>query len=192
MPTTYQQLIYSAVTNALRGMEPNASPNLDAEMIAESLFAEVAQAVSEAAAADEYRRSLLRRSKALALVAGSATLTDDVLTKFIADATLFDPAALSKHYTWRDYPDFVRRSDSRLGVFTLSDGVMLLVREPGQQFVVPLTATGVRTLVTPCVVVRPTLATDPVDAPDEIISDIIEALGDTLRGTLAKQAGENV
>lgn len=186
---TYEQLLYSALNNALRGMPPEQSAAIDAIGIADTLFPTISQAVSEAAAADKFKRSLLRRQKTVTLSAGTATLTSDVLTKYIADATLFDPAVLSKRYAWRDYPDFVRYSDRRLGVFTIQGGSTLLVREPGQQFVVPLTATGARTLVTPAVVVKPATASTAIDCPDEILSDLDEALSEALRGQIVKLAG---
>lgn len=184
----YSDLLYSAVNNALRGVPPEQSAAIDAIGIADSLFPVVSQAVCEAAAWNEYRRSLLRRSKSITLSAGSATLTDDVLTHYVADATLIDPASLTKRYAWRDYPDFIRRGDKRLGIFSLL-GTTLLVIEPNANFTVPLTASGARTLTVPCIVVKPALATDEVDCPDEILSDLDEALSNALRGEIAKVAG---
>lgn len=186
---TYYDLLLSSVNNAQHGMtaEQAAAVN-DAIGLADSLFPVVAQAVSEAAATDENKRSLLRRPKSVTLAAGIATLTDDVLTKYIVDATLIDPASLTKKYAWRDYPDFVRRGDRRLGVFSLQ-GVSLLVIEPNAGFAVPLVATGARTLTIPCCVVKPAAHTDDVDCPDAILSDLDEALSDTLRGEIARVAG---
>jgi hypothetical protein len=190
MATTYRQLIYAAVTNATRGQPPSLSPAVDAEGIAETLFSIAAQAVSEAAAADPYKRSLLRREKSITLTAGTATLVDDVLTKYFPDATLIDATTLARRYAYRDYPDFVRRNDPRLGYFT-RNGTTLMVRDPNQSFTQPLTATGARTLVVPCVILRPVTADANVDAPDEILSDLIETLSESLRGELIKRAGEN-
>lgn len=188
MPLSYTDLILSAVNNALHGVPPEQSAALDASSLADSLFPVVAQAVSEAAATDEFKRSLLRRPKSVTLAAGIATLTDDVLTRYIADATLIDPASLTKKYAWRDYPDFARRGDRRLGVFSLQ-GVSLLVIEPNAGLTIPLVATGARTLTVPCCVVKPAAATDDVDCPDSILSDLDEALADTLRGEIARIAG---
>jgi hypothetical protein len=190
MATTYRRLIYSAVTNAMRNIDPPVSPNVDAEGIAETLFPIAAQAVSEAAAADPYKRSLLRRQKTVTLAAGLATLSDDVLTKYFPDASLIDTAILTRRYAYRDYPDFVRRNDPRLGYFT-RNGTTLMVRDPAQGFTQPLVATGARLLTVPCVIVRPATADDDIDAPDEAISDLMEALAESLRGELIKRAGEN-
>lgn len=188
MPTTYRQLIYQSVTNAMRNLDPPVSPNVDAEGIAETLFPIAAQAVSEAAAADPYKRSLLRRQKTVILAAGQATLTDDVLTKYFADATLLDASTLTRRYAYRDYPDFVRRNDPRLGYFT-RNGITLMVRDPNQSFTVPLTATGARLLVVPCAILRPATADTNIDGPEEVVSDLIEALSEALRGQLVKTAG---
>lgn len=163
-------------------MDANTSPALDAVGIADTLFPIVSQSVSEAAAADPAKRSLLRRVKTVTLVNGEATLTDDVLTKYFSDATLLG-TNLNQHYAYRDYPDFVRKNDLRLGYFT-RNGTTLMVRDVGQQFTQPLTASGTRTLVVPAVVVKPVLATDDIDAPDEIISDLDTALAESLRGQL--------
>lgn len=186
---TYLELLHSAMSNAQKGMtaEQSAIVN-DSLSIADTLFPVVSQSVCEAAAANEYKRSLLRRSKSITLAAGQATLTDDVLTHYIADATLIDPAVLTKHYAWRPYPDFIRRGDRRLGIFSLQ-GSTIQVIEPNVGFTVPLTATGARTLTVPCVVVKPATATTDVDAPDEVLSDLDEALAEALRGTIAKMAG---
>ncbi len=190
MSTTYRELIYAAVTNATRGQPAQVSPAVDAEGIAETLFPIASQAVSEAAAADPYKRSLPRRQKTVTLVAGQATIPDDVLTKYFPDAVLLDPAILTLHYAYRDYPDFVRRNDPRLGYFT-RNGTTLLVRDPNQGFTQPLIATGQRLLTVPCVILRPATADSAVDAPDELVSDLVETLGESLRGELIKRAGEN-
>lgn len=191
MPTTYRALIYAAVNNAMAGVLPEQSPAKDAESIAETLFPAVSQAVCERAATNEYLRSLLRREKSLTLVAGEDTLDDDVLTHYIADATLINPSNLNTKYAWRDYPDFVRRGDKRLGVFSLQ-GTTLMVIEPNTNFTVPLTATGPRMLTVPCVVVKPDDPDDDVDGPEEIISDLMEGLSEALKGQISKTAGENV
>lgn len=186
---TYRELIYASVNNAMRNLDPPASPNVDAEGIAETLFPVVSQEVSEAAAADPYKRSLLRRTKTVLLSAGLATLSDDVLTKYFTDATLLKTDNLSFKYSYRDYPDFIRRNDLRLGYFT-RNGTTLMVRDPNQAFTQPLTATGPRDLVVPCVIVRPSTADADIDGPEEVISDLQDALSEALRGVLIQVAGE--
>jgi hypothetical protein len=185
---TFTELILSAITNAMRGIPPNVAASSNAGFIAQTLFPTISQSVSESAANDPHKRSLLRREKTVTLVAGEADITEDVLTKYFVEATLLNPSDLSKRYAYRDYPDFVRRGDKRYGVFT-RNGTTLMVVDPNANFTQPLTATGTRTLVVPCVVTIPALATDDIDAPDEILSDISEALTEALRGQITKQAG---
>lgn len=184
---TFQEFIYTSITNAQRGGMKSSS---NAEFIVQTLFDEVAQSVSEAAAANEYKRSLLRRTKTLTLAAGQATLTDDVLTHYVADAELLNPTNLTMHYAWRDYPDFVRRGDKRIGIFTLSGGTTFQVIDPMKNFTIPLVTSGTRLLTIPCTILKPASATTAIDAPSEILSDLVEAMSNALRGAASKAAGE--
>jgi len=178
---TYNDFIIQSVMNSIRGTQPSASPNLDAQIFAETLFPIASQSISELAAQDPYKRSLLRREKTITLTAGEGVIPDDVLTVYFNDATLLNSANLNARYAYRDYPDFVRRGDRRLGVFT-RNGTTLMVIDPNAPFSIPLTATGNRTLVVPCVVVRPALATDELDCPPEMLSDLSAALTNALNG----------
>ena len=187
----YIDLLNSAVSNAQRGLTAQQAGTVDdALAIADTLFPTVSQAVCEAAAASEYRRSLIMRQKAITLVAGTATLSSDVLTHYIPDSVLIDPALTTKRYAYRQYPDFIRRGDRRLGIYTLQGGDTLQVIEPNVGFTVPLVATGTRTLTVPTVVVKPASATTAIDCVDEILSDLDEALANALRGSIIKEAGQ--
>lgn len=166
-----------------------AAPIEDALAIADTLFPITSQGVCETAAASEYRRSLVMRQQALTLVAGTATLSGSVLTHYMTDSVLIDPAVLTKHYAFRQYPDFIRRGDKRLGIYTIQGDRTLQVIEPNIPFSVPLVATGARTLTVPMVVEKPALYTDQVDTSEEMESDLIEALAEALRGQIIKQAG---
>lgn len=184
----YSDLLLSAVNNATRGVLPEQSVAIDAIGIADTLFPVVSQAVCEAAAADPSRRDLVRRQKSITLVTGSATLSSDVLVHYVQDSVLLDTANLNKRYAWRDYPDFVRRGDRRLGIYTVVSGHELQVIDPNQPFTVPLTASGARVLVIPSIVEKPALATDEIDCVDEILSDLDSALTEALRGQIVTAA----
>lgn len=186
---TYRELIYQAIANATRGQVADQSPAVDAEGVAETLFPSVSQAVSKNAASNPAMRALLRRQTTITLVAGEATLPDDVLIDYFEDATLLNTTILNARYAYRDYPDFVRRGDRRVGTFT-RNGTTLMVCDPDQPFTQPLTATGSRLLTTPCQVVRPAAADDPVVGPEQVMSDIVDSLSEALRGQLVKVAGE--
>ena len=186
----YIDLLGSAISNAQRGLTPEqAIPIEDAWAIADTLFPITSQGVCESAAASEYRRSIVQRQQDLTLVAGTATLSGSVLTHYMTDSVLIDPANLNKHYAFRQYPDFIKRGDKRLGIYTIQGDRTLQVIEPNGSFAVPLTATGARTLTAAMVVEKPTLYTDQVDTSEEMESDLIEALSEALRGQIIKQAG---
>jgi len=192
MPFTYQELIYAAVNNAMRGMETSVSANLDAEMIAQTLFPEVAQSVCESIAANDERRQLLLRQKTLTFVAGEAILTSDVLQDYIWDSVLIDATSnmtLRKKYAYRPYPQFVQSRDKRLGIYSIRGTDTIVLCEPNVAFSSPLTASGTRLLNTPCVVESPAAATDQMDCPAQVLSDLSEALSNALRGEMAKLAG---
>ena len=190
---TYEELLYSAMCNSMRGLPPEQAVGMDALSIPDTLFPIVSQAVCEAAAANPYKRSLVRVPKSITLASGVATLDSSVLTHYIADPVLIDPANVSKQYAWRDYPDFVRRNvqpiiQKRIGMFTLV-GDEIQVIEPNASFADPLTASGARTLTVECIVEKPAAYTDQVDAVPEILSDLDEALANSIRGAIIKEAG---
>lgn len=187
----YLDLLNSAISNAQRGLTPEQAANVDDVLaIADTLFPVVSQAVCEAVASNEYRRSLVLKQKSITLAAGIATLSDDVLTHFIPDAVLIDPTALTKKYAWRPYPDFVRRGDLRLGVFSMRGGSTLVVCDPNVAFAATLTTTGARTLTVPCAVEKPATFSTAIDCPDELLTDLDEGLSNALRGFItSKEAG---
>ncbi len=187
----YQDFLLSAVNNTLRGTVALQNPSIDAVGIADTLFPVVSQAVCEAIAADEYRRPLLLRQQTLVFAAGIAAIPTDVLQNYLWDSTLIDAAVLTRHYAYRDYPDFVRRGDQRLGVYSIRGEDTLVLCDPQVAFTVPLTSSGTRILNTPSVVEKPALATDQIDCPLQVISDLDEALSTALRAQLTiKEAGQ--
>ena len=186
---TYEELIYRMVSQAQRGSEAAERTNLDAYAIAESIIPAVFQAVAESAAGDYRKRPLLRRTKTLSFVNGSATLSDDVLTKYLCDATLLDSAALAKRYSWvNDYGEFIRTMDARLGSFNSPIENTIAIREPGAAYAVGSGLTGSRLLTVPCVPEVPALATDSVAVADVIASDLVSVGAEMLRGAMAEAA----
>jgi hypothetical protein len=167
----------------------------NAEFIAQTLFPEVSQSVCESIAADDERRQLLLRQKTLVFTAGIATVTSDVLQDYIWDSVLIDATSsttLKKKYAYRPYPQFVQSRDSRLGVYSIRGADTIVLCEPNTSFSSPLTASGNRLLNTPCVVESPAVASDDIDCPAQVLSDLTEGLSNALRGELSKVAGANV
>lgn len=184
MSLTFQELIDRAVQAATRGVDANTVDS-DIEDTAEVLAPQIFHKVAREAAADPRKRSLLKLTKSITLANGTVDLSDDVMTEYMSDARLFDPAALTKYYSWvQEYSDFFGYLDNRLGYFTVERGVALRVIEPGatDPFSPGTGPSGARSLNIPCVPVIPTLATDPVVVPAEIADDFVAALAEALRG----------
>jgi hypothetical protein len=189
MAMTYTELIYRIVSQAQRGSESEEQANLDAYSIAEAMIPAIFQAVAEAAAGNNYKRPLLRRTKTVAFTNGTATIANDVLTKYLCDATLLDSANLAKRYSWvNDYGEFVRNMDARLGSFNSPIENTLAIREPGIAYTVGSGLTGNRLLTVPCVPEIPAGADDPVLVPDVIASDLVSVGAEMLRGRMAEEA----
>lgn len=190
---TFAEVVYQICWNAARGMSPEQ--DISALLpVAESLWPSISQKVGELAAGSERKRSLLKRTKTLAVVNGSATITSDVLTAYLEDSTLYDPADLTKTYAWvRNWNDFINPSLANqpyvnYGYYSVSGGVTFAQREPGELYDPSAGFSGNMTLNIPCVVVKPATQTTAVDCPDEILNDIYEIGSEMLRGLLLTQA----
>jgi len=198
MSQTYTQLIYTMMYEAQRGSQAAQFANIDTQGIAETLIPIIFQQAGEEVAKDERKRSILKRAKTVTMVNGVATLSDDVLTAYLEDSSFIDPADLTKTYSWvRNWGDFIDPSLAsapydNYGYYSMSGGVTLGQREAGALYDPSSGFTGSMTLNIPCVPVIPTNATDVVDVPDEILSDILTIGAELLRGALLAAAAESV
>lgn len=153
----------------------------DGEALAESLLE---QAVSEAAdyyTSDEARASVLTETKSLSLASGSATLSGDVYLARISQARLYDPADLTKRYTyvrqWDDFADDAK--DLRQGYWTVKGQTLYAIEpqasyEEGDGATIDLKLTC---LTSPDV---PATASATWDEPDEVVETVIEVLAGML------------
>lgn len=129
----------------------------------------------------------MRKALTVSMADGEGTIPSQALTKYMEDATLFDPGDLSKTYSWvREFQDFMGPLDQRLGYFNVQGESVLLQREPGEVYEPGFGFSDDMTLIIPCVPVRPASATDPIDCIDEIASDLVDVGAAFLRGELAK------
>jgi len=190
---TLAEVVYTICWNATRGMSPEQ--DISALLpVAESLLPTVFQKVGELAASNERKRSLLKRTKTLTLSNGTATLSDDVLTAYLEDSTLYDPADTTKTYGWvRNWIDFIapglaNQPFSNYGYYSVSGGVTFAQREPGELFDPSAGFSGSMTLNIPCLPVKPATQTTALDVPDEVLNDIYEIGSEMLRGMLLTQA----
>jgi hypothetical protein len=185
MPISVQELIDKAVFQAK--LDPSlASANL--EPTANSLLAQVFQQVGIDCAKDERKRSLLRREKTLTFANGIATVSADVLTKYKEDALLYDPDDTTAEYSLcREWFDFVRSDDRLIGRYSFN-GDTIGILEAGEVYDPADGTDGDRTLVIPCVPEVPALATDEIDVVEEVASDLVSALAESLKGAIVREA----
>jgi len=191
MAFTYQAMIEAALSQACAGTDPLTSPISDTAWIAEDFVMSIFAQVGAECAKDERQRSLLRKSKTVTFVNGSATLTDDVLTEYKEDSTLYDAADLTKEYSLvREWADFIQPRAGYmlwLGTYSMNE-VTLSIVEPNANYDPMAGISANRTLVIPCVPSIPALATDPVVVVPELQNNLIEALAVALRGQIQQRA----
>lgn len=177
---TLQELVDRALTIASAGMEPSLSPTLNAEMLAEDVMPQVFAEVGVRLAHEERTRHLLRRLKTLAVVNGSVALSADVLSAYITDSVLFDPATITRLYAYLPWEYFSRETlDSRLGHYSVAESV-LYVTQPGSNYVPGSGPTISLSLAIPCVPEVPALATDNVIVTEEVADELTAALAKAL------------
>lgn len=186
MAITLQQLIDQAISIANRGVDQSTAPALSAEMVAEDLLSTVFQQVGQTVAKDPARRSLLRRTVVITFASGTATLDGTAFSEYLSESTLYDPADLTKQYSWvSQFENFIRKSDRRIGFYSVNESTINVI-EPNATYAVATGLSGSRNLVIPCSPAVPTVATDPVIIRDELIDDLVMGLADELRNPLYK------
>jgi hypothetical protein len=178
---TLQELVDKAISIASAGLPASLSPALSADMIAEDLLESVFGEVAEQLARSPNTRHLLRRTKVLNVVDGEVTLPADVLTQYFSDASLYDPADVTKRYSIAEWPDLISGSlDPRLGHFIINEGLLTVV-EPDQQFEANNGPTLTVRLTIACSPEVPASAGNAIDARDEVVDRIVERLAQRLR-----------
>ena len=178
---TYEELVQRIVLSAQTGGK--RLEGYDSTAVVEAFLPTLFQEVGMMLAADERKRSLLRRHKTITMAAGIGTIPTDVLTQHLGDSTLFDPADPTKEYSLvKDWFEFFSPLDNRLGYYVVKGETTLLQREPNEVYTSPLSFTGEMTLVASCAPVIPTLHTDSIDANPEVLAVVVERGAAKLRG----------
>lgn len=180
------ELIQRSVAMAVQGMD---SPVVRAavETAVEPLVPVVfAQAGDELAKTERFR-VLLRRTKQLAVVDGSVQLPDDVLSVYLDDAALIDPADTTKRYSLLPWHELVREQlDARLGHFAVEGEGTIHIVEPDTPYDPNAGPTTALALTIPCSPEVPASITDEVDVPAEIIDWLIMKLALALKPAALK------
>src|SRR5690242_6866007 len=99
MSYTLREILYLGILQASAGMDENQKAMVNDIAIAESLLPDIFQTVGQNAAKNERTRSLLRRDKTVSFVNGESVLSDDVLTEYKEDSTLFDTSDPTTEYS---------------------------------------------------------------------------------------------
>ena len=186
---TYAELCERIRLEAQRGSEQAELSQLDTQPIIEAIIPSVFQSVGEACAADPRKRDLLKRTVTVTLADGVGELPAYVLEKYMEDSTAYDPNDLTKIFSWeRNYNDFIGPLNDLLAYYNVPFGHTIYVRDVGEEFSIPLTLDIDLIVNVPCVPVRPAAATDDIDVPDEITSDLVDTGAAFLRGELSKPA----
>lgn len=182
MATSYQSFIDQAVQMFTRGNDPTAVSS-DIGMTAQVLTPNIFQDLTIRYSGNERQRQLLKQTFTVAATNGVATIDPSILTSAMDGSLFYDPADLTAFYSFqRNYIQLFGSLDPRIGYYSLEYGDRLRIVQPGTAFSPTSGATQSFSLTVAAIPLVPTLATDPIVAADEFISDAIEALSEALRG----------
>ncbi len=177
----------SVVTQILEGVQRQSANPLSQDRIRaviDASFFSINSQVSEAFAARESNRELLRVSNDISIVSGSATLPSNVLKKYVEDATFVVAATPTKKYSFRRYPQWLRTGDTRLGYWTtIGDAIKVKTPQP-----VNATPTLTATFTSICSPSIPTTETAEFACPDDFLPDFINAFIQFILGQTADMA----
>lgn len=198
MSKTYAEIREMVVQGVIRAAatipkKPIDPPPLDrVRAVFDASFFSLNSQVSEAFAADNNKRELLRVAQTLTFTAGTATLPTDVLKKFIQDATFTTTPATGEpqaYYGFRRYPDFIRGCDPRLGAWTqIGESLMATTPATIGSGAVPLTGNAnFSSINSPTV---PATEDADYDVPEDFVPDFIAAMTQYILGQTLDQSAE--
>lgn len=179
MSLSYSTIREMTVQGVIRN-SPNPPPLDKIRAIFDASFFSLNSQVSEAFAAKNDKRELLRVVGTLTFTAGSATVPTDTLKKFIQDATLTVGTTI---YGFRKYNDYIRGHDPRLGAWT-QIGESLLANKPQNAGVLTGSA-SFSSIQSPPV---PATESATFDVPEDYVSDFVQAMVQFILGQTADEA----
>lgn len=181
---TYSEIRERCVEGVVR-QSPNPPPLDRIRMVFDASFFQVNSSTSERFASQNNQRDLLRASHALTFAAGSATIPTEVLKKFIEDGTFVVPSTPNAVYGYLKYPQFLRGCDSRLGAWSfIGESIVAIKPQTGAVLASPATFTAI---TSPSI---PATEDDEFVAPEDYVSDLINALTQFILGQIAQEAAE--
>lgn len=167
----YSEIVERVVQGVLR-VKPDAS-RARLTMQIDAAFPQINSQVSEAFAAQEDKRALLRKNVALVFVNGSISFPSNVLRKYLAkDATLVLGTG-EKADLKEPYDDFLRNLDGRLAYWAFNNAV-LSAKNSEANGSGPYAGNATLTcLASPDVPATPATA---YAGPDDMVPELIDAL----------------
>lgn len=144
----------------------------------DAAFPQVNSQCSESYASDDNKRNELRANKSLTFAAGTSTLPEGTLKKYLKDCTLSVTQVVGEppsYYAYRaEYADFIRDNDLRLGYWTTNSNT-IYANTPATIGIGVIPYVGAATFT--CIVSPdiPLTETDVFDAPADYIPDFIDA-----------------
>jgi hypothetical protein len=173
---------------ALAGVDPNASPLLDIEMVAESLVPTIFQQVALSYVGNPQSESLLRRTHTIEMIDGVGTLPDEVLTSCKYGASIASPDDVTVAQTqtlvpnWQDFVQPRNNLQAQLNWWTVKGDDELYYLEPQEEY--PGAFTGDLEYTGASVPAIPASASAALDVPGEVLSDLQDALSKALMGQM--------
>jgi len=194
MSITLQSWVDRAVEMALVGIDnPDSSYVQTAEMLAETLIPQVAQAVARDAAGDPQGFQQVLYTHELSFSNGTATIPDVVLTEFMPQSNWDDPddnTVVSVTSWVRTYYDFRNNPDNRLGYFCENPAGTLVYQPYGTTYD-PNGGSNFGGTINWTVPSSPVIPTSPntvIDVTGEIEDQLVTSLSSAIKAQEAWQA----
>lgn len=182
MAFTLSQWINRAIAIAQAGEDQNTSITLNVDDTAEALCSNVMFEVAEAFASDPLLALYVTESVTLALVNGTIALPSRVLTKFMPDASVADPAdaAMAEKMRWASWAEFIRPLDNTLGYFAVV-GQNFFMTRPTVSYSPGTGMTGNVSLTIPCTYDMPASETATITVPLKVEEQLVLKLAERLK-----------
>lgn len=184
----YNEIRERVVEGVVRDL-PSPPPLDRVRMMFDASFFQINSQVAEAFAARQDWRELLRTEKSLTFTSGSATLSSDVLKKYVADGTFEVSGSPTPHYGFRRYPDYIRGADPRLGAWS-TIGESIVATTPGAIGSGATPLSGAATLTAICSPAIPATEDAEFVCPDDFLPEFINAAVQFIRGQIMNEAAE--
>lgn len=179
---TYSEIRERCVEGVVR-QSTNPPPLDRIRMLFDASIFTVNSDVSERFASQNNERDLLRASHSLTFTAGSAVIPSEVLKKYAEDGTLTVPSTPNAVYGYLKYPQFIRGCDKRLGAWSfIGESIVAIKPQTGAVLASPATFTAI---TSPSI---PADEGDEFDAPEDYVSDLINALIQFILGQISQEA----